>query len=64
MGPDIRTLARARELDVPIMMTAHDTYTTGHLVDGIVGTVNAENKEKIAIVERIVGGAINLGCIE
>ncbi len=64
MGPDIRTLARAREVDVPMMMTAHDTYTAGRLVDGIVGTVNAEDKERIDAVERIVGGAIDLECIK
>ncbi|MHA2042336.1 MAG: DRTGG domain-containing protein, partial [Candidatus Thorarchaeota archaeon] len=60
MGPDIRTLSRAKELGIPIMMTAHDTYTTGQLVDRLVGMVSPENKEKIAIVQQIVGDAIDL----
>jgi BioD-like phosphotransacetylase family protein len=60
MGPDIGTVARARELGVPIMMTAHDTYTTGHIVDGLIGTVTAENKEKLAIVEGIVGESLDI----
>jgi hypothetical protein len=60
MGPDIRTLSRAKELGIPIMMTAHDTYTTGQLVDRLVGMVSPENKEKIAVVQQIVGDAIDL----
>ncbi|MGY5853857.1 MAG: DRTGG domain-containing protein [Candidatus Thorarchaeota archaeon] len=63
MGPDIRTIARAKELDVPIMMTAHDTYTTGHIVDNLIGTVTPENKEKIAMVDKIVSQAIDIDCI-
>jgi BioD-like phosphotransacetylase family protein len=63
MGPDIGTISRARELGVPIMMTAHDTYTTGHIVDGLIGTVTADNKEKLAIVENIVGAALDLDSI-
>jgi BioD-like phosphotransacetylase family protein len=60
MGPDIRTLSRAKDLGIPIMMTAHDTYTTGQLVDRLVGMVSPENTEKIAVVQRIVGDAIDL----
>ena len=63
MGPEIGTVARARELGVPLMMTAHDTYTTGHIVDGLIGTVTADNKEKLAIVENIVGEALDLEAI-
>ena len=60
MGPDIRTVARARERGVPIMMTAHDTYTTGHIVDNLIGNVTADNKEKLAIVEKIVADSLDL----
>ncbi|MHA3963713.1 MAG: DRTGG domain-containing protein [Candidatus Thorarchaeota archaeon SMTZ1-45] len=60
MGPEIGTIARARELGVPIMMTAHDTYTTGQIVDNLIGTVTAENKEKLAIVEKIVGESLDM----
>ncbi len=60
MGPDIRTLSRARDLGVPIMMTAHDTYTTSQKVDRLVGTVNPENKKRVATVQSIVGKAIDL----
>ncbi len=63
MGPDIGTISRARELGVPIMMTAHDTYTTGHIVDDLIGTVTADNKEKLSIVENIVGDALDLDTI-
>ena len=63
MGPDIRTIARAKELDVPIMMTAHDTFTTGQIVDIIIGTVSPENKEKIAVVDKIVSQSIDMDCI-
>ncbi|MFW9975585.1 MAG: DRTGG domain-containing protein [Candidatus Thorarchaeota archaeon] len=60
MGPDIRTVAHARELGVPVMMTAHDTYTTGQIVDSLIGTVTVDNKEKLAIVEKIVGESLDL----
>jgi len=63
MGPDIGTVSRAKEKGVPIMMTAHDTYTTGHIVDGLIGTVTADNKEKLSIVENIVGAALDIDTI-
>jgi len=63
LGPDIRTISKAKEKGVPIMMTAHDTYTTGKIVDDLVGTVTAENKKKIRAVEKIIGENINLECI-
>lgn len=60
VGPDIGTLSRARELGVPIMMTALDTYGTSKVVDSLIGSVTVENAEKISAVERIVGGALLL----
>ncbi|MFO7835458.1 MAG: DRTGG domain-containing protein [Candidatus Thorarchaeota archaeon] len=63
LGPDIRTISKAKEKGVPIMMTAHDTYTTGKIVDDLVGTVSTENKKKIRAVEKIIGENINLDCI-
>ncbi len=64
MGPDIRTVARAKELGVPIMMTSKDTYTTGQTVDSLVGNVTPENIQKTELVERIVGAALDLEMIE
>ena len=63
LGPDIRTVARARELGVPIMMTALDTYGTSKVVDDLLGTVTVDNKEKTSAVERIVGEALDLECL-
>jgi BioD-like phosphotransacetylase family protein len=60
MGPDIRTISRAKQLGVPIIMTAHDAFTTADIVDGYIGSVTPENKEKVAVVERIVGDALDL----
>jgi len=60
VGPDIATLTRARELGVPIMMTAMDTYATSQVVNELVGTVTVDNKEKTAAVERIVGEALSI----
>ncbi|MFW9918215.1 MAG: DRTGG domain-containing protein [Candidatus Thorarchaeota archaeon] len=64
IGPDIRTLARAREVGVPIMMTAHDTYTTGTIVDSLIGSVNPDNLEKVPIIEQIILEAIDFSKIE
>jgi BioD-like phosphotransacetylase family protein len=60
VGPDIGTLSRARELGIPIMMTALDTYGTSKVVDGLIGTVTVDNPEKIEAVQRIVGEALIL----
>jgi len=46
------------------MMTTHDTYTTSRIVDGLLGTVTPENKEKVPIIEQIVGDALDLGCLD
>jgi BioD-like phosphotransacetylase family protein len=63
MGPDIRTISRAKECEVPIMMTAHDTYTTAQIVNGLVGTVTPENKEKIELIKKTIGKALDLSCL-
>lgn len=63
LGPDIRTISRAKETGVPILMTAHDTYATGRIVDGLIGTVSAENKRKIKAIEKIVGEALDFACL-
>jgi len=60
MGPDIRTVARAKTLGVPIMLTAKDTYSTSQIVDHLVGTITSDNREKIAAVERIIGESIDI----
>ncbi|MFW9909989.1 MAG: DRTGG domain-containing protein [Candidatus Thorarchaeota archaeon] len=59
IGPDVRTVARAKELGIPIMMTAHDTYTTGRLVDTLIGTVSRDDLEKVAIIEQIILEALD-----
>ncbi len=64
IAPDIRTVSRAKEQDIPIMMTAHDTYTTSRIVDGLLGTVTPENKDKVPIIEQIVGDALDLSCLD
>jgi BioD-like phosphotransacetylase family protein len=64
MGPDIRTISRAKEVEVPIMMTAHDTYTTAQIVHGLVGTVTPENKGKIDLIKKTIGDSLDLSCVE
>jgi hypothetical protein len=64
MGPDIRTLSRAKEVKVPIMMTAHDTYTTAQIVNGLVGTVTPENTRKIDLIKKTIGDALDISCID
>ncbi|MHA1771722.1 MAG: DRTGG domain-containing protein [Candidatus Thorarchaeota archaeon] len=59
LGPDVRTLARARETDTAIMVTDKDTFTTSQLVDDLTGSVHPGDTEKIANVERIIGEVID-----
>jgi BioD-like phosphotransacetylase family protein len=63
MGPDIRTIAKAREVGVPIMMTAHDTYTTGKIVNSLIGSVNLDNLSKVPVIEDIIIKAIDFSQI-
>ncbi len=63
IGPDIRTIARAKELGIPIMMTAHDTYTTGNLVDELVGTVSPDDLEKVRTVQQIMLESLNFSSL-
>ncbi|NWF96740.1 MAG: phosphotransacetylase family protein [Candidatus Thorarchaeota archaeon] len=63
LGPDMMILTRAKELGIPIMVTAKDTYSTSQIVDHLVGSVSPENIEKAAVVERIVGESIDLDAI-
>ncbi len=63
MGPDIRTISRAKELGVPIMMTAYDTFSTGHIVDNLVGTVTSDNEAKLAIIDQIVNESLDFDCL-
>jgi hypothetical protein len=59
MGPNIRTLAQAREKGIPIMMTGYDTYTTGQIVDSLIGTVTTENIQKVPVVVKILRESLN-----
>ena len=63
VGPDIRTVSRAKELGIPIMMTRHDTYTTGQIVNNLIGNVVPEDTEKIKTIERIIGEALEFRAI-
>ena len=60
LGPDTRTVLRAKQLGVPLIMTAHDAFTTADTVDDFVHSVSTQNKEKVAVAERIVGDALDL----
>ena len=62
MGPDIRTIARAKELGVPIMMTAFDTYSTSQIVDKLEGDVRPDDKSRLKLIEEIINNSIDFDC--
>ncbi len=64
VGPEIRTLSHAREIGIPIMMTAYDTYTTSKIVDSLLGTVSSKNLGKVPIIEKIVGNALDFSRLD
>ncbi len=63
LSPDIRTISSAKEKEIPIMITGHDTFATSQIVNELIGSISLENKEKVAVIERIVGGALDFACI-
>ncbi|MGQ4871334.1 MAG: DRTGG domain-containing protein [Candidatus Thorarchaeota archaeon] len=64
IGPDVRTVARARETSTAIMVTDKDTFATSQLVDGLVGSIRPEDHQKIATIERIVGESVDFSVLE
>ncbi len=63
IGPDVRTIARARETGTTVLVTDVDTYTAGQRVDSLTGAIHPGDREKIGVVERVVGNAIDFGLL-
>ncbi len=52
--PSIKVFPRADDLNVPIILVPHDTYTTLQAIQRIVGRIKPEDKKRINIAKRLV----------
>lgn len=52
--PDVRVLARAEELGVPVLLVPYDTFTTIEEIASLSGRIKATNTQKIQIAKDLV----------
>ena len=52
--PSVKIFPRADDLNVPIILVPHDTYTTLQTIQGIVGRIKVEDKKRINIAKKLV----------
>ncbi len=57
--PDVRVLARAEELGVPVLLIPYDTFTTIKKIASLTGRIKATNNKKITIAKELVQNHVN-----
>jgi len=57
--PDVRVLARAEELNVPVLLVPYDTFTTIREIASLSGRIKATNTHKIQIAKEMVQNHVN-----
>lgn len=57
--PDVRVLARAEELGVPVLLVPYDTFTTIKEIASLSGRIKATNTHKIQIAKDLVQNHVN-----
>jgi len=53
LHPSVKILPRADDLDVPIILVPHDTYTTLQLIQGIAGKIKPGDQRRIDIAKKL-----------
>ncbi|UCH37504.1 MAG: phosphotransacetylase family protein [Candidatus Bathyarchaeota archaeon] len=57
--PDARVLARAEELDVPVLLAPWDTYSTVRRISSLTGRINPEDERKISLAKTLISQHVN-----
>jgi BioD-like phosphotransacetylase family protein len=52
--PDVRVIARAEKLGVPILLVPYDTYTTVRNIEFLTGRIRANDTKKIQLAKTLV----------
>ena len=52
--PDVRVLAKAEELEVPVLLVPYDTFTTITELASITGRINTADAKKIDLAKKMV----------
>jgi BioD-like phosphotransacetylase family protein len=58
--PHPRILARADELEVPLISVPTDTYTTAQMIERIKAETGPDDKQKLDVIKGIVGDEVDL----
>jgi BioD-like phosphotransacetylase family protein len=58
--PHPRILARADELEVPMLSVPMDTYTTAQMIERIKAETRPDDAQKLDLIKKIVGEAVEL----
>lgn len=61
--PDVRVLARAEEVGVPVLLVPYDTYTTVTKMAAITGRLQPDDKNKIELAKNLVENNVDLNSI-
>jgi BioD-like phosphotransacetylase family protein len=52
--PDVRVIARAEKLGVPILLVSYDTYTTVRNIEFLTGRIRANDNKKIKLAKKLI----------
>jgi len=51
--PSVKIFARADDLNVPVILVPHDTYTTLQMIQRIVGKIKPGDKTRIEMAKKL-----------
>jgi BioD-like phosphotransacetylase family protein len=57
--PDVRVLARAEEIGVPVLLVPYDTFTTIKEIASLSGRIKVTNAKKITIAKDLIRNHVN-----
>lgn len=61
--PDVRVIARAEKLGVPVLLMPYDTYTTIQNIEFLTGRIRSSDTKKIRLATKLVNDYVEWGRI-
>jgi len=58
--PHPRILARADEIDVPVLLVPTDTYTTAQMIERLRAETKPHDREKLEVIKKLVKNGVDL----
>jgi len=57
--PDVRVIARAEELGVPVLLVPYDTYSTVRKIGSVTGRIASSDTKKIELAKKLVNDYVD-----